>query len=30
MQTLDIITSDLQDPPEAIPLLLRKYEEGFD
>lgn len=25
-----IMTSDLQDPPEAIPLLLRKYEEGFD
>lgn len=25
-----IMTSDLQDPPEAIPALLRKYEEGFD
>jgi dolichol-phosphate mannosyltransferase len=25
-----IMTSDLQDPPEAIPVLLRKYEEGFD
>lgn len=25
-----IMTSDLQDPPEAIPLLLRKHEEGFD
>lgn len=25
-----VMTSDLQDPPEAIPLLLRKYEEGFD
>lgn len=25
-----IMTSDLQDPPEAIPTLLRKYEEGFD
>jgi dolichol-phosphate mannosyltransferase len=25
-----IMTSDLQDPPEAIPLLLRKSEEGFD
>lgn len=25
-----IMTSDLQDPPEAIPLLLRKFEEGFD
>jgi glycosyltransferase involved in cell wall biosynthesis len=25
-----IMTSDLQDPPEAIPNLLRKYEEGFD
>jgi dolichol-phosphate mannosyltransferase len=25
-----IMTSDLQDPPEAIPQLLRKYEEGFD
>jgi dolichol-phosphate mannosyltransferase len=25
-----IMTSDLQDPPEAIPLLLRKYEEGYD
>jgi len=25
-----IMTSDLQDPPEAIPLLLRKFEEGYD
>ena len=25
-----IMTSDLQDPPEAIPLMLRKYEEGYD
>lgn len=25
-----VMTSDLQDPPEAIPLLLRKYEEGYD
>ena len=25
-----VMTSDLQDPPEAIPLLLRKYEDGFD
>lgn len=25
-----IMTSDLQDPPEAIPDLLRKYEEGYD
>jgi len=25
-----IMTSDLQDPPESIPLLLRKHEEGFD
>jgi glycosyltransferase involved in cell wall biosynthesis len=25
-----IMTSDLQDPPEAIPALLRKYEEGYD
>lgn len=25
-----VMTSDLQDPPEAIPTLLRKYEEGFD
>lgn len=25
-----IMTSDLQDPPEAIPLLLRKYEDGYD
>lgn len=25
-----VMTSDLQDPPEAIPLLLRKYEGGFD
>jgi dolichol-phosphate mannosyltransferase len=25
-----IMTSDLQDPPEQIPSLLRKYEEGFD
>lgn len=25
-----IMTSDLQDPPEAIHDLLRKYEEGFD
>ncbi len=25
-----IMTSDLQDPPEAIPMLLRKSEEGFD
>jgi hypothetical protein len=24
------MTSDLQDPPEAIPLLLRKFEEGYD
>ena len=24
-----IMTSDLQDPPEAIPELLRKYEEGY-
>ena len=25
-----IMTSDLQDPPEAIPELLRKFEEGYD
>lgn len=25
-----IMTSDLQDPPEAIPLLLRQYENGYD
>lgn len=25
-----IMTSDLQDPPEAIPLFLRKSEEGYD
>jgi dolichol-phosphate mannosyltransferase len=25
-----IMTSDLQDPPEAIPLLLRQYEGGYD
>ena len=25
-----IMTSDLQDPPETIPLLLRQYENGFD
>jgi dolichol-phosphate mannosyltransferase len=25
-----IMTSDLQDPPEAIPLLLRQYESGYD
>jgi dolichol-phosphate mannosyltransferase len=25
-----VMTSDLQDPPEAIPLLLRRYEEGYD
>lgn len=25
-----IMTSDLQDPPEAIHKLLRKYEEGYD
>ena len=25
-----IMTSDLQDPPEAIPLLLRQYEHGYD
>ena len=25
-----VMTSDLQDPPEAIPLLLRKHEEGYD
>ena len=25
-----IMTSDLQDPPEIIPSLLRKYEEGFE
>lgn len=25
-----VMTSDLQDPPEAIPSLLRKHEEGFD
>jgi dolichol-phosphate mannosyltransferase len=24
------MTSDLQDPPEAIPQLLRKFEEGYD
>jgi dolichol-phosphate mannosyltransferase len=25
-----LLTSDLQDPPEIIPNLLRKHEEGFD
>lgn len=25
-----IMTSDLQDPPEAIPKMLRKFEEGYD
>ena len=25
-----LMTSDLQDPPELIPNLLRKFEEGFD
>lgn len=25
-----IMTSDLQDPPEAIPLMLRKFEKGYD
>jgi dolichol-phosphate mannosyltransferase len=25
-----IMTSDLQDPPESIPALLREYEKGFD
>lgn len=25
-----VMASDLQDPPEAIPLLLRKFEEGYD
>ena len=25
-----LMTSDLQDPPEAIPLLLRKFEEGYE
>jgi dolichol-phosphate mannosyltransferase len=25
-----IMTSDLQDPPEAIPLLLRQFEAGYD
>jgi dolichol-phosphate mannosyltransferase len=25
-----IMTSDLQDAPEAIPLFLRKYEDGYD
>jgi len=25
-----VMCSDLQDPPEVIPELLRKYEEGFD
>lgn len=25
-----IMTSDLQDPPEAIPLLLRQFESGYD
>jgi len=25
-----IMTSDLQDPPELIPQLLRKYEQGYD
>ena len=25
-----VMTSDLQDPPEAIPQLLRKFEEGYD
>lgn len=25
-----VMTSDLQDPPEAVPLMLRKYEEGYD
>jgi glycosyltransferase involved in cell wall biosynthesis len=33
MATADIaiiMCSDLQDPPEVIPLFLRKYEEGFE
>jgi dolichol-phosphate mannosyltransferase len=25
-----IMTSDLQDPPEAIPHMLRKFEDGYD
>lgn len=25
-----LMTSDMQDPPEAIPQLLRKYEEGYE
>jgi dolichol-phosphate mannosyltransferase len=25
-----VMTSDLQDPPEAVPLLLRRFEEGYD
>ncbi len=25
-----VMTSDLQDPPEAIPLLLRQFEDGYD
>lgn len=25
-----VMTSDLQDPPEAIPQMLRKFEEGYD
>lgn len=25
-----LMTSDLQDPPESIPLLLREYEKGFE
>lgn len=25
-----MMTSDLQDPPEAIPQFLKKYEEGYD
>ena len=25
-----VMTSDLQDPPEAIPQLLRKFEQGYD
>lgn len=25
-----VMTSDLQDPPEAIPLMLREYEQGYD
>lgn len=27
---LILLFSDLQDPPELIPLMLRKWEEGFD